>query len=222
MPKAYKRRSTYRSPRPRTRRTTSRRGKKSLSLQERNTLLLAIGAILLIAFILSLNKNMSTQHNTTTAPPASAYSVVGPPTINADFINRVLDHYHSPATGTGQTLYDDGVKYNIDPAYALAFFMQESTLGTQGIAKVTHSLGNIRATSDMPQYNGYRRYDTWEDGFEDWYKLISQLYIKTWGLTTVDQIIPVYAPAGDNNNEAVYEQTVKNFVVTWRKGSLEA
>src|SRR5579884_2650214 len=45
------------------------------------------------------------------------YSVVGPPTVDAQFINRVLEHYHSPASGKGQALYDDGVKYNIDPAF---------------------------------------------------------------------------------------------------------
>src|SRR5947209_15812849 len=46
------------------------------------------------------------------------YNVVGAPTIIAAFINRVLDDYHSPAAGKGQALYDDGVKYGIDPVYA--------------------------------------------------------------------------------------------------------
>src|SRR6266581_1250264 len=96
------------------------------------------------------------------------YSVVGSPSISADFINRVLDTYHSPAAGKGQALYDDGIKYGIDPAFALAFFMQESSFGTQGVATVTHSLGNIRASQGEPQYHGYRLYRTWEEGFEDW------------------------------------------------------
>ncbi len=151
----------------------------------------------------------------------SGYRVVGSPTVTADFINRVLDHYHSPAAGKGQTLYDDGIKYDIDPAYALAFFMQESTFGTQGVARVTHSLGNIRATSGHPQYAGYRLYRNWEEGFDDWYRLISNQYVGQWGLLTVDQIIPVYAPGSDNNNENAYIQSVKNAVDTWRHGSLE-
>ncbi|HLX40890.1 MAG TPA: hypothetical protein VKR42_10165, partial [Ktedonobacteraceae bacterium] len=50
------------------------------------------------------------------------YSVIGKPTITADFINRVLSAYNSPAAGKGQSLYDLGVKYGIDPAFALAFF----------------------------------------------------------------------------------------------------
>lgn len=148
-------------------------------------------------------------------------SVVGSPTISANFINRVLTHYNSPATGKGQALYDYGVKYDIDPAYALAFFLQESTFGTQGVARVTHSLGNIRASAGSPQIDGYRYYRTWEEGFEDWYKLISQQYVEQWGLSTVDQIIPVYAPASDNNDEAAYIQTIKSAVDTWRSGKIE-
>ncbi len=148
-------------------------------------------------------------------------SVVGSPTISANFINRVLAYYHSPASGKGQALYDDGVKYGIDPAFALAFFLEESNFGTQGVARVTHSLGNIRAVSGYPQVDGYRYYRTWEEGFEDWYKLISQQYVTQWGLSTVDQIIPVYAPGSDNNDEAAYIQTVKSAVSTWRSGQVE-
>lgn len=150
------------------------------------------------------------------------YSVVGKPTISVQLIDKVLATYHSPAKEKGQALYDYGVQYNIDPAYALAFFMHESSFGTAGVAKVTHSLGNIRSTPGYPDYQGYRLYPTWEAGFEDWYKLISQQYVNAWGLYTVDQIIPVYAPASDNNDEAAYIQSIKGAVDAWRNGSAVA
>jgi Muramidase (flagellum-specific) len=152
--------------------------------------------------------------------PSGPYILTGKPTINADFINEVLAYYHSPAQGKGQTLYDDGVKYHIDPAFALAFFMHESDLGTQGVARYTHSLGNIRATKGYAQYEGYRKYSSWEEGFADWYQLIANLYIQQWGLTSIDQIIPVYAPTADNNNEAQYIYAVKYMVATWRTGQV--
>src|SRR5215469_13869105 len=85
-----------------------------------------------------------------------AYTVVGKPSIKADFINRVLDYYRSPAKG--KALYDYGVKYGIDPVYALAFFMHESSFGTTGVAKVTRSLGNIRVSEGYKNYDGYRLY----------------------------------------------------------------
>lgn len=151
----------------------------------------------------------------------TTYEVTGSPTISAEFIDQVLDNYGSPASGKGQALYDLGMKYGIDPVYALAFFMHESSFGTTGVARVTLSLGNIRATAGYTSYEGYRKYKTWEEGFEDWYRLIKKQYVQKWKLSTVDKIIPVYAPSSDNNDEAAYIQSVKNAVDSWRLGEVQ-
>lgn len=152
------------------------------------------------------------------------YSVLGKPTITADFINRVLASYNSPAAGKGQALYDLGVQYGIDPAFALAFFMHESTFGTQGEARITMSLGNLRCIPSHPcidqDRGGYAQMSSWEDGFRAWYELIRNLYVAQWGLTTVDQIIPRYAPSADHNDEAVYIASLKHAIDTWHAGIL--
>jgi hypothetical protein len=152
------------------------------------------------------------------------YSVLGKPTISADFINRVLTSYNSPAAGKGRAMYDLGVKYGIDPVYALAFFQHESTFGTRGEARTTLSLGNLRCIPDRPcidqDRGGYAKMYSWEDGFEKWYELIRNLYVAQWGRSTVDQIIPKYAPNADNNNEQAYIRSVKHAVDTWRAGLL--
>src|SRR5947208_2239565 len=109
--------------------------------------------------------------------PTTGYVVVRKPSIDAAFIDRVLAYYGSPAQNKGQELYDYGIKYGIDPAYALAFFMRESSFGRQGVATVTHSLGNIRARGNHPSYQGYRSYQSWEEGFADWYDLIANTYV---------------------------------------------
>jgi len=152
------------------------------------------------------------------------YSVLGKPTITADFINKVLQDYGSPAAGKGKALYDLGVQYGIDPVYALAFFLHESGFGTQGEARVTHSLGNLRC---IPNYDcidqdrgGYASFPSWEEGFKAWYALIRNLYVAQWGKTTIDQIIPTYAPRADNNDEKAYINAVKHSVDTWRAGTL--
>lgn len=152
------------------------------------------------------------------AQPASdgAYSIVGSPSISVAQIEAVLQQYGSPAAGLGQHLYDLGVQYGIDPAYALAFFVHESGCGTKGVARSTHSLGNIRWTEGWDNFEGYRQYPTWEAGMEDWYKLVTDLYINQWGLRTVDAIIPVYAPSGDGNNPAGYIASVESMVDSWR------
>lgn len=201
-----------RSRKSRFRKLRSRSRKLRLRLRSRFTLILIAISVLLVVLIIAYVLQFA---------KVRYYSVVGKPSINAEFINRVLVLYNSPAAGKGQALYDDGVKYGIDPVYALAFFMHESRFGTTGVATFTHSLGNIRATTGYVQYEGYRMYRTWEEGFTDWYRLIAKQYVAQWGLSTVDQIVPVYAPSSDNNDVAAYIAAVKQAVDTWRSGSVE-
>jgi hypothetical protein len=150
-------------------------------------------------------------------------SVLGAPSISPDNIDRVLSRYNSPAVGIGRAMYDLGLKYGIDPAYALAFFIKESSAGTAGVAVNTKSIGNIRCTPGYECYytqgNGsFRKYSTWEAGAEDWFKLIKDLYIGKWGLTTPEKILPVYAPAADRNNPTAYASSVNRLVSEWRSG----
>src|SRR5260370_25966502 len=156
--------------------------------------------------------------------PVSGYSVLGPPSISADFINQVLEHYHSPAEGYGQALYDLGIKYGVDPAFALAFFLNESAFGTRGEATVTLALGNERCIPDRPcvdqDRGGYAQFYSWEDGFEHWYMLITGPLYEGSGLVTVAQIIPRYAPNSDNTNEEHYVWVVEHAVDTWRAGKV--
>jgi hypothetical protein len=154
-----------------------------------------------------------------TAPLAvhrAGFDVQGPPTVTPALINDVLRAYGSPMAGEGQQLYDLGVKYGIDPAYCLAFFVHESAAGTRGEAVLTHNLGNIRAVPGQPSRDGYRYFDTWLQGADAWYRLISSLYVHSWGLTTVRTIIPVYAPSADSNDPAAYIQDVEQMVADWR------
>jgi len=153
------------------------------------------------------------------APPPSGtgkYGLTGSPSISVGQIEAVLQRYGSPALGKGQALYDLGVRYGISPAYALAFFVHESGCGTKGVARFTKSLGNIRWTQGFDNYQGYRSYPSWEAGIEDWYKLITDLYINGWGLRTVDAIIPRYAPSADSNDPPAYIASVKWLVDSWR------
>lgn len=148
------------------------------------------------------------------------YAVLGKPTLSVARINQIMAAYHSPATGKGQTLYDLGVKYGIDPAVALAFFLHESTMGTAGEARVTFSLGNIRCTQGFPCPDGYSHYPSWEVGFEQWYKLIRNLYIAQMGKTTFETIIPTYAPQADHNDESAYIGSLKHSLDTWHSGGV--
>jgi hypothetical protein len=150
-------------------------------------------------------------------------AVQGPPTISVEQIEAVLAEYNSPARGQGHIFYELGLRYNINPAIALAFFVHESGAGSArnwaGLkpdGSTTHNVGNIICTPGWRCHGRFRDYDSWEHGIEDWYKLINDLYIGEWQRTTVEEIIPKYAPAADNNNEGAYIQSVRDMIQRWQ------
>jgi len=167
------------------------------------------------------NNYYTNSNNTTNNYYYGSSPVTGAPSISPDMINKLLCKYgNSQVCGTGQTLYNDGQQYNIDPAFALAFFYHESNFGTKGEAYYSKSLGNLRCIDNEASCtDGYAWFNSWEDGYTAWYSLISNLYIKQWGLSTVNTIIPKYAPSADHNNEQAYISNVVSLVNTWRSGN---
>ena len=150
-------------------------------------------------------------------PPASGDSIQGGPSLSGDYINRVLQSANSPANGTGQALHDLSTQYNIDDAYALAVFMHESSYGKYGAANEDHALGNI-VCAGYPTCNGrFRSYPTWADGYADFYQLLTREYIPR-GLTTVETITPVYAPASENDPNG-YIASVRQIMAVYRQES---
>ena len=182
--------------------------------------------VLLVVIGVGLSREL---HGYAAASPSvvRSSSVLGRPALSASFVNRVLSAYHSPAVGTGQSLYDLSLRYGIADEYALAFFQHESSFGTTGVAWVTRSLGNIRCSQGYRCLAGYRAYATWQAGYEDWFKLIKFGYVtgqvsRKCPCVTIQQIIPVYAPASDHNNEAAYCAAVLSAVAVWRTGRVVA
>ncbi len=175
-----------------------------------------------LPFSLARSPASSASSLSSSSLPHQPYTVLGPPSVSAAFINRVLAAYHSPAAGLGQALYDDGVRTGIDPVYALAFFLHESSFGTTGEAQKTLALGNERCIPDRScvdlDRGGYAQMQSWEDGFAHWYSLLLMLYVKEWHRVTIEQIIPKYAPGSDGNDEAAYIAAIEHAVATWRRG----
>jgi hypothetical protein len=154
--------------------------------------------------------------------PDGQHSVLGPPSISAQQIDRILAEWRSPAAGTGATWVELGVRYGIDPAYALAFFIHESGAGTapgwagrKPDGGTTHNVGNIICAGYRTCYGRFRDYAGWEEGIEDWYRLIAVEYVQWRGVHTVEEIVPIYAPAVENNVPA-YVDTVNRLVAEWR------
>ena len=100
--------------------------------------------------------------------------------------------------------------------------------GKTGIGAANHSLGNIRCSTGFACQYGFRYYASWEKGYRDWYQLNlpgyvqGQITIPIVGhrCSTIEQIIPVYAPSSDGNNVTGYIHAVLSAVRTWRAGSV--
>ena len=148
-------------------------------------------------------------------PPVSGTSVLGSPSLSADFINQMLALAGSPAAGTGQALYDLSKESGVDDAYALAVFEKESSFGKYGAAFENHALGNI-VCAGYPTCNGrFRSYSSWSAGYADFYRWIMTEYVAR-GLSTVETITPVYAPALENDT-GLYIQQVRQSMLVFRQ-----
>jgi hypothetical protein len=152
-------------------------------------------------------------------------------------------------TGKGQFFIEMGLKYRINPAYALAQSAMESSYFTTGAIlynPVTDTWGNngygltynpatgqggwlsdkCSPTQQLVGGDGVTRYfcgyRTLEDSIEDYFALLAEGYVggqlaggRYGPLTTVDQIISVYAPSSDNNDTTHYISTVKALIDEW-------
>lgn len=156
------------------------------------------------------------------AASAGDYALKRPPSITPQQIDRILESYNSPAVGTGQDWYNLGLQYGIDPAFAVAFFIHESSAGSNpnwaGIKPgggTTHNVGNIICAGYATCYGRFRDYPSWAEGIEDWYRLIDVEYIQGRGHQTVADVIPVYAPAFENDVQG-YVNAVHRLIDQWR------
>lgn len=185
-------------------------------------LLYAVLAVIVVLIIINDPAARPPIHGPGSQPAVASAGaqITGKPTISANFINQVLAANHSPAIATGEALYNDGLQYGINPAYALAFFKHESSFGTTGVARATLSLGNIKCTAGYACIEGFRAYSSWPAGYADWFAMMRNLYINQWHLTTLQQIVPVYAPANDGNSPQNYISSVLNDVARWEGGKI--
>ncbi len=159
------------------------------------------------------------------AAPACAaddLTLACPPVLSAAQLDAILAGYGSPAVGTGAVWITEGARTGINPEIALAFFVHESSAGTnpawagwKGDGTSTHNVGNIICTHGWQCYGRFRDYPSWQAGIADWYDLIAREYIAGRGHRTVADVIPVYAPSFENDVQG-YIDAVQTLVAQWR------
>ncbi len=153
---------------------------------------------------------------------AGHHDVRGGPSLTGGQVDTILARYGSPALGTGRVWEDLSRQYGIDNAYALSFFITESTAATdprwsgrKPDGSTTHNIGNI-VCAGYPRCSGrWRDYATWDEGIADWYRLIAEEYINARGAVTVEQIVPIYAPACENDVPRYIAGVVRRVADWW-------
>jgi Mannosyl-glycoprotein endo-beta-N-acetylglucosaminidase len=190
--------------------------------------LLIVGGIALMAwwawFRTPVNSGVAVDLGEMKVIASGNYNPIAPPSISYPVFREFLRESDSPAYPEAETMYRACLKEGCDPALVLAFFEHESSMGKMGVAVQTKSIGNIRCTPSYSCYttegNGsFRKYNSWADSVTDWAKLL-KFYRDEWKLVTIDQIIPVYAPAADKNNPNAYIEGVKKRVEQLRAREL--
>src|SRR3954453_9796845 len=155
--------------------------------------------------------------------PAGTTPVAGPPSISGATVAQVLSAFHSPLAEIAADIYRLGQEAHIDPAFALAIWRKESQFGTTGAAVSTHNMGNLvcDAAAHPPAVACSGRwavYPSWLDAVRDWYAYMNRHYV-AHGLTTVEAILPVYAPPSENDTAGYIDQ-VQTWMREWGSGTV--
>jgi hypothetical protein len=155
---------------------------------------------------------------------ASELLVVGVlPRISADRFAAFLREVGSPAAGEAHDSWSAVAAEGVDPLFALAVFWHESRCGTTGVV-AQYDLRNPGATRSsrtgvgepviIPGRGQFWRYPSWVHGFRDLARrLVDPGFVyRQRGAWSVEQIIPLWAPASDGNNPASYVAAVRSFM----------
>ncbi len=155
----------------------------------------------------------------TPAPPKpTGTTIARSPTISIVEIERVLARVNSPILPYAGDVYTNGLKYGIDPVFALAFWMKESREASDGsVAATDHNPGYTQGLNSDPHCGRWACWPDWPSGIEGWFRYM-RVYFVDRGRTTVEVILPIYAPPTENNTSG-YISSVLNWVNQWRAES---
>ncbi len=116
---------------------------------------------------------------------ADGGSIVGPPTLPAETVDKIFASVGSPMAGTGKAVELAARAANIDDAFALAVWWVETSDGQAGVGLNNRNPGAVQGT------NGYIFYPSYAAATTDWFTVLRNRYISR-GLTSVYTICYPY------------------------------
>jgi len=91
----------------------------------------------------------------------------------------------------------------------------ESRIG-RGARRRAHSASATCARSTVPYPGRLSLLQLVMNGVADWYRVMHDLYLNTLQLTSVEAVVPVYAPASDYNDPLSMIAGIRQLVSCWR------
>lgn len=166
--------------------------------------------------------------------------------IDRESFARALEGTPAAAERDARQYWDAAVHDQIDPLLCLAKFNHESVLGTQGVARTTHSWGNTRtpwfgpsplttgdaddATDKIQQAGGasgsFPIYRDWYDGLRSTTARLNAASFVYAGRSRIEELYihpsgQVWAPAGDANDPHGYLNAVLSYMQAHTTGETQ-
>ncbi len=119
------------------------------------------------------------------------FSEAEPRVTESQIIGYLEEHASAKLKEEGTTFYRLGVKYDIDPAFAVAVSQKETSLGAetcQGISRDCNNYFCVKALSGEPECSGWARYGSPAESIEAFYRLIKESYVDRHLQTTISEI----------------------------------
>ena len=109
----------------------------------------------------SSDSSSSSDNSNPKTEPEKNYEtlITGTPTITAEQIEQKLIERNPSLSGLGlgQYIYDEGIKYDVNPVFEMGFFQKETNYGKSSIAKRTKNFGNLRLPSSCHWTNNKKQ-----------------------------------------------------------------
>lgn len=145
------------------------------------------------------------------------------PDLTLEQFTAILEAVSSPALIDAEKSYQAIVNLGVSPAFCLAIFLQESGMGTVGLAVPNKNPGNTRSSTTgigimVTTTKGvFIKYPYWWEGWRDLaWRLVKPDYVYAQeGRKTIAQIIERWAPNSDGNDSARYIANVISAMNKW-------
>lgn len=170
-------------------------------------------------------KTISTSTGIVTIDTDENISLTHGQSLSAEQIDTILKDIGSPAVGIGKHAVEVGIKNNIDAAYWLAMFIEESSAATNinwaGMKdgnNTTHNTGNIICTPNDGHkcFGRFIDFDNWEEGTTAHIELLAY-YRDRLGHKDIYTALYTWSPRGDGANDPdSYGGHVTTLVNKWR------